>query len=328
MFQAYNFVGIGNVFAPVVLPEDPTPTVLNPERSQTISELSASDVLRAGRASLWLGGRWTRIERDSARADGSEAVSFDQRFFTPWIALGWQPWSGGFAYASYGTGVEIETVPARPQQFVNAGAALPALTSRQVEIGLKHVSAEGHAATLALYSIDKPYGDDIEQPDGRLLRVAGARESRHRGVEARGVAIVSASLRLEARAAWIDAETTQAIDPALVGRRTTNVAPFAAALGAVWQVAATGLEVSSLFTYSAAKPVTPDNAVELSPYWQWDVAAAYRWSWSRARMTLRAGIDNLTDNRYWREAPTESWGGSYLFPAQPRLARLSLAAAW
>ena len=328
MFQAYNFVGVGNVFAPVVLPEDPTPTVLNPERSQTISELSASDVLRAGPGSLWLGGRWTRIERDSALADGSEAVSLDQRFFTPWIALGWQPWSGGFVYASYGTGVEVEAVPARPQQFVNAGAALPALTSRQVEIGLKHLSAEGHSATLALYSIDKPYGDDIEQPDGRLLRVAGARESRHRGVEASGVAIVSAALRLEARAAWIDAETTRAIDPARVGKQTTNVAPFAAALGAVWRVADTGLEVSSLLTYSAAKPVTPDGTVELSPYWQWDLAAAYRWVWSGARMTLRAGIDNVTDNRYWREAPTESWGGTYLFPAQPRLARVSLAATW
>lgn len=329
MFQAYNFVGFDNVFAPVVLPEDPSLTVMNPERSQTISELAASDVLRAGPGSLWLGGRWTRIERNSALADGSESVSFDQRFFTPWVALGWQPWTGGFAYASYGTGIELEAVPNRPDRYVNPGAVLPSLESRQVEVGFKQVASAGHALTLALFSIDKPYGDDIEQPDGRVLRAAGGRESRHRGVEAGGVLIAAPGLRLEGRAAWIDAKTVQAIDPALVGKKTTNVAPFAASLGALWQVpGVTGLDVSGLFTYSAAKPVTPDNAVELSPYWQLDLAAAYRWVWSGLRMTLRGGVDNVTNKLYWREAPTESWGGIYLFPAQPRLARLSLAANW
>jgi len=329
MFQAYNFVGFDNVFAPVVLPEDPQPSVLNPERSQTISELAVSDVLRAGPGSLWLGGRWSRIERDSALADGSEAVGFDQRFFTPWVALGWQPWSGGFAYASYGTGVELEAVPNRPEQFVNPGAVLPSLESRQVELGFKQISTAGHALTLALFSIDKPFGDDIEQPDGRVLRVAGGRESRHRGVEASGVVVAAPGLRFEGRAAWIDAKTIQAFDPALVGKKTTNVAPFGASLAALWQVTdMPGLDLSGLFTYSAAKPVTPDNSVELSPYWQLDLAATYRWAWSGARLTLRGGVDNVTNNGYWREAPTESWGGIYLFPAQPRLARLSLAANW
>lgn len=329
MYQAYNFVGIDNIFAPVVLPEDPTPSVLNPERTQTLSEVAVSDVMRAGPASLWLGGRWTRIERDSALSDGSEAVGFDQRFFTPWVAIGWQPWGGGFAYASYGTGVEVEAVPNRPEQYVNAGAALPALESRQIEVGFKQVASAGHALTLALYSIDKPFGDDIAQDDGRVLRVAGGRESRHRGLEAGGVFVAGPELRLEAKAAWIDAKTIQAIDPALVGKRTTNVPPFAAAFSALWQVPkVAGLELSTLFTYSAAKPVTPDNSVELSPYWQWDLAAAYRWLWSGARMTLRAGIDNVTNNQYWRDAPTEAWGGVYLFPAQPRLARVSVAASW
>ncbi len=327
--QTYNFVGIDNVFSPVVLPADPTPNTLNPEATLTFSELGASDVMRAGPASLWIGGRWVQLDQSGALSDGSEAVSYDQRFFSPWVALGWQPWAGGFAYASYGTGVEVEAVPGRPDQFVNYGAVLPALESRQIEVGFKQVTARGDAFTLALFSIDKPYGDDIEQPDGRLLRVAGGRESRHRGVEAGGVVAVGPSFKVEARAAWIDARTTKAIDPALLDKRTTNVAPFAASLAAAWQVPALqGLEVSSLFVYSAAKPVLPDNSVELSPYWQWDLAAAYRWQWAGHRLTLRGGIENVTDRRYWREAPTEAWGGIYLFPAQPRLFRLALVASW
>jgi iron complex outermembrane receptor protein len=327
--QAYNFVGTTNVFAPIVLPEDPTPSVLNTQADLKMDELSASDVLRAGPASLWLGARWIRLERDSVRSDGSEANRFDQRFVTPWVALGWQPWGGGFGYLSFGRGVEIESVPNRPGDFVNSGAALPALRSEQVEAGFKQVTAAGHAFTLALFTIDKPYGDDLPQPDGRVLRVAGARESRHRGIEVSGNVLARRSLRLEGRAAWIDAKTTKAADPTLIGKRTTNVAPFAASLAAAWKFdAVPGFELGNFLTYSGRKPVTADNAVELPSYWQWDIAGVYRWRRAGTRLELSAGIDNVTDRRYWREAPTQDWGGIYLFPAQPRTARLSLRASW
>lgn len=327
--QAFNYVGTINVFAPVVLPEDPTPATLNTQSELTSSELSASDVLRAGPASLWLGARWVRLERSSVRSDASEATAFEQDFVTPWVALGWQSWSGGFGYLSFGRGVEIESVPNRPDQFVNYGVVLPALESEQVELGFKQVWSAGHALSLALFSIDKPYGDDLPQPDGRLLRVAGAKESRHRGLEANGRLVASRWLRFDARAAWIDAKTTRAVDPAEVGKRTTNVAPFAASLGAAWTVAAApGLEATSFVNYSGRKAVTADNTVELPSYWQWDIAASYRWLWSGTRMTLAAGIDNVTDRGYWREAPTQYWGGTYLIAAQPRTARLSIAASW
>lgn len=327
--QAYNFVGTTNVFAPVVLPEDPTPTVLNTQSELNLDEFSASDVLRLGPASLWLGTRWARLERDTVRSDGSEATHLDQSFTTPWVAVGWQPWAGGFGYVSYGRGVEIESVPNRPDEFVNYGAALPAQQSEQVELGFKQVWTEGHALALALYSIDKPYSDDVPQPDGRALRVADGRQSRHRGVEATAALQASRTLRFAGRAAWIDAETTRAIDPSLVGKRTTNVARFAAALAALWKIdAVPGLQLDNLFTYSSGKPVTADNSVELPSYWQWDIAASYQWRWSGAQMRLAAGIDNVTDRSYWREAPTQSWGGIYLFPAQPRSARVSLSANW
>ncbi len=141
--------------------------------------------------------------------------------------------------------------------------------------------------------------------------------------------VAGRSLRLEGRAAWINAKTTRAVDPAEVGKRTTNVAPFAASLAASWQVpAAPGFELNNRLNYSGRKPVNADNSVELPSYWQWDISLAYRWLRSGTRMTLAAGIDNVTDRRYWREAPTQYWGGVYLFPAQPLSARVSLAADW
>jgi iron complex outermembrane receptor protein len=326
---AYNFVGISNIFAPVTLPADPTPTVPGPDSAEKLGEISASDVMRYGPASLWLGLRWVQLEQSSSLADGTEAIGLMQRFTTPWAAIGWQPWSGGFGYLSYGQGVEIESVPNRPDQFANYGQVLPALESKQVELGFKQIWPNGSALTAALFSIDKPYGDDIAQPDGLALRVAGGRVSRHRGAELGGTWVADRSLKLTARAAWIDARTIEAFDPELVGKRTTNVAPFAAALGLNWLVPQVpGLTIGSLFNYSGAKPVLHDNSVSLPPYWQWDIAGAFQWRQGTTLMTLRVGFDNVTSNRYWKEAPTQPWGGIYLFPAQPLVARVALAAAW
>jgi iron complex outermembrane receptor protein len=162
-----------------------------------------------------------------------------------------------------------------------------------------------------------------------VLRVAGAKESRHRGLEASGTYVAGRWLRLRGSATWIDARTTESVDPAEVGMRTTNVAPFAAMAGLLWEAPfAPGFGLDNYVNYSGRKPVTPDNSVELPPYWQWDIAATYRWTASGTRLTLAAGIDNVTDRGYWREAPTQPWGGIYIIPAQPRLARLSLAASW
>ena len=196
--QAYNWVGTTNVYAPIVLAADPTPSVANTQVDVRIDELSATDVLRSGPFSAWLGARLVRLERSCVRSDGAEANRFEQRFVTPWIALGWQPWGGGFGYASWGRGVEIESVPNRAADFVNFGAALPALKSEQVELGFKQLFGTGHALNVALFSIDKPFGDDVPQPDGRVLRVAGAREARHRGVEVAASVHASRALRLEA----------------------------------------------------------------------------------------------------------------------------------
>ena len=38
----------------------------------------------------------------------------------------------------------------------------------------------------------------------------------------------------------------------------------------------------------------------------------------------RLQIENLTDRSYWREAPTTSWGGVYLFASTPRTLRTSV----
>lgn len=327
--QAYNWVGTINAFAPSAVAADPTPSVLNTQVDSRSTELYATDVMHLGAVwSAWLGVRHTALRRASVRTDGTEAVSFEQQFTTPWGALGVKPWAGGFLYGSIGWGVETAAVPNQPLAFSNFGATLAAQKSRQVELGFKQQLAGGGLASVSLFRIVKPAPGDVAQPDGRLLRVSDGRESRHQGVELGWANAISGSLRAEVRAMLLDAKTVRSTDPAQVGRRTPNTAPFTVSAAATWRVPGTRLAWTGRATASGRKAVTGDGAVELPAYWQLDTSLTWREQVGGRPLTIRAGIDNLLDRRYWRDAPTQYWGGIYLFPAPPRTFRVSVEAAF
>jgi len=85
-----------------------------------------------------------------------------------------------------------------------------------------------------------------------------------------------------------------------------------------WQRADRGLTVSNRIALSGSRAITADNAVALPSWWQWDLWLSSTTRVGDVATTWRAGVRNLTDRAYWREAPTTAWGGTYLFPAQPR----------
>lgn len=324
--QAYNYVGTNNIYQPVVLPADGTPSDLNTQRDSRARDVWLADVARLpGGWSVWGGVRHSRLSRASQRTDGSRAVAYDQSLNSGWGALGWQPWSGGLFYASVGQGVESEAVPNRASLFTNAGAVLPALRSRQVEAGFKQVLSHGGLFSAALFEIRKPFADDIARENGLSERVADGREARHRGLELAWSGRPVPSLWLQAQLTLIDAEITRSVDPALVGRRPTNVAPYSASVFGAWQVPGVeGLQWLNRVNFSGRKPVTRDNSVELPSYGQWDTALNYRQRLGGHATLWRVGIDNVLGRRYWKDAPTQYWGGVYLFPAYPRTVRASV----
>ena len=331
--QVYNYVGTENVLAPVALPANATPSNPNANLDTDLDELYAFDVAHfARRWSSWLGARFTRITEDSALVPSAltpslQATGLQQHLLTPWLGIGYAPWTGGFAYASAGSGVEVASVPNKPQ-FANPGQALPAERSRQLELGFKQHAGPDASLEAALFRITKPFTDNVASAAG-LLQVAGAREERHQGLELSAEAQPLASLRLRAATALIDARTTEAVDPSWVGKPATNVAPVAASLEETWSPSGvSGLAWSNLWTFAGHKTILPDGSVALPSYWQWDTSARYERVAGSVHWIWRAGIDNLTARSYWREAPTASWGSTYLFPAQARSARLGVSVSW
>lgn len=328
--QAYNYVGTTNIYTPIALPADATPLDLNTNSRERAIEVYAS-VTSDLTATLqsFAGLRVSRLNRASERSDGSRAVAYDQTITTPWAGLAWSPLSSTMVYASWGQGAEVEVVPNRASRFVNYGQSLPALKSQQTEIGIKWQANSRLLMTGALFSINKPYADDVATTSGKPLRVAGAKEARHRGVELAATGRVSEALSIQASMTALDAKFTNAVDPALVGQRATNVPRVKTSIFADYKIASVpGLALNALATHERGKTVTADASVTLPNAWQLDVGARFDHIIAGKATTWRLNVENVTNRIYWREAPTQYWGGIYLFPSTPRTVRASVTVAF
>ena len=324
--EAYNYVGSTNIYAPVAVPSNPTLSALNTNSRERTMEGYAS--LRSNLTATvqsFAGVRVSQINRASERSDGSRAVAYDQTVTTPWAGLAWSPSATTMIYGSWGQGVELEVVPNRSSRFVNYGQALPALKSQQTELGAKWQASSRLLVTGALFSIDKPYADDVATASGKPIRVAGGKAARHRGLELSATGRVDDALSLQASMTVLDAKFTKAVDPTLVGQRVTNVPRVKTSLFADYKIAAVpGFTLNALAVFESGKTVTADGSVTLPNSWQLDAGARYQTKLMGKSTLLRLNIENLTNRAYWREAPTQSWGGVYLFPSTPRTVRGSV----
>ena len=321
--QAFNYAGSGNVHATAIVPAAPDLTDENTDRDERSTELSMRDAVRLGeRTTLWLGLRHTRLERHSVRTDGSRATDYRQSFTTPFVAASYAYAPGQSVYASWGKGVESEVAPNR-SRYANAGISLAPLTSRQIELGVKTQAAD-HEWGAALFDIERPVAADFGACDaaGSCVRqFDGA--ARHRGFEA-SAAWRPGRWQVHAAAQWLHARRTGSQTAAINGLEPTNVPAHTLRLQAEYAPAALpGLALQARLSREGSRAVLPDNSARIDAYNL--VAAAVRYETLRGdtRLTWRAGIDNLLDQRAWRESPYQ-FGHAYLFPLAPRALRVSV----
>jgi iron complex outermembrane recepter protein len=323
--SAYNYAGFTNIFTPQVVVENAALDSINTQSSERSTE-AALTLQSTWSPSLrtFAGVRIARFKRESIRSDGSERAALEQTVSTPWLGVTVNLYPALTTYASWGKSVELENVPNRPSIFQNFGAALIGLKSEQLEIGTKWQFSERALATLAVFQIEKPYADDVENANGLRTRIAGGKQARHRGIEASTTGQLSRQLSIQASATYLDARYVQALDTTLLDQRVTNTPRVAASLFADYKIAAmNGLSVNSLFWTQRAKSATTNAGVVLPYAWQIDLGASYETRMAGSRITTRLQVENLTNRSYWREAPSTSWGGAYLFPSKPRTFKLS-----
>lgn len=312
---------------PVPAPTPDLGTVPNTNRSERSTELYLRDHAEFGAAGLWLGLRHSRLDRDSVRTNGEEPVAYRQSFTTPWAALSWRVASGQIVYASWGQGVESFVAPNRPG-YPNPGAPLAAQKSRQIELGAKGELGSADKAdastswSVAFFDIERPTVTDT----GDAYFADGTQ--RHRGIEG-SLAWRSGPLSVSASVMALKARREGAQDASLNGLEPTNVPSRSIRLQAGYDLAAVpGLSLLGTLVHEGDRAVLPDNSVRIPSWTRLDLAARYTIpTTGQTRTTLRAGIDNVTNERAWRESPFQ-YGHAYLYPLAPRTASVTAQVAF
>ncbi|MET3475171.1 TonB-dependent siderophore receptor [Variovorax atrisoli] len=323
--QAYNYAGTGNIWGTAIVPPAPDATTPQTNRDERSTEFSVQDAIRWNdRFTTWLGARHTRLDRSSIGNDGSNPTGYKQDVTTPWIAASYAIQPGLLAYASWGRGVESQVVPNRISQYSNAGQALPALRSRQWELGLKGGN-DAFDWRLAWFDISRPL-TNIDLCTG-LCEVRNDGKAVHRGLEA-GAQWNQGPWRVGGSVTLIDAKRRgSTADPALNGQSPTNVPKQVLRAQTAYRFASVpGLEVAGQLSYEGRRNVLPDGSVTLPSWTRVDAVLRYDTKLRGANASWTLSVDNLFDRRYWKESPYQ-FGHVYLFPGAPRTLRLGLSVA-
>ena len=322
--QIYTYAGVGSIDGNSVTPPGPADLSDNTDRDERNTELYIRDVIQLTPAlSTWLGLRHTRLHRETLTTSGTESTDYRQNVTTPWVALNyeWQP--GLTTYVSWGQGIESQVVPNRPGSYSNAGQALPALKSRQLEIGIKG-RTEQMNWNLTAFDIDRPvYARDNSVIPGPLQSDGSAR---HRGVEA-GVEARTGAWTWAASAMLLHAERTDSADPTVDGQRPPNVPERVLKLQTQYAVPGlAGLNLQGGIVAESDRTLLPnDGATRIAGWARVDLGARYAQKIDTRTLVWRVGVDNVLDRRAWQESPYQ-FEHVYLYPMAPRTWRVSLSA--
>jgi iron complex outermembrane receptor protein len=219
-------------------------------------------------------------------------------------------------------------------QYLNRGQVLPALKSRQLELGWKHRVAAWQWQ-LAMFDIDQPVWRDIAVAGGPTdacsadgsctVRLADG-SARHRGLEG-AAEWQGGPWSLRASAMALRARREGSASAARNGLRPTNVPARSLKAQAVYNVAALpGLALMAFATHEGAREVLPNNRVATPGWTRIDIGLRYANTLAGARWVWRLGVDNVADTRAWKESPYQ-FDHAYLYPLAPRTWRASVQAS-
>ena len=263
---------------------------------------------------LLAGARHDRYKVERVSLLGAPGFTATLRANAVRLGLTWKLAPQSALYGQYSSGSD----PLTSLLSLNLANARYKLTgSRQVEGGFKQTLAGGKAEwTAALYKIRK---DDIvtRDPANPALSIQGGSQS-SRGAELSASAALAAAWRLDANAAWTDAQFDTLLEGgnvSLAGNRPADVARLSANLwlsykSADWRAGLGARHVGGRFIDNA-------NTQALPAYTTFD--ATLGWQVNRNTL-LQLNLRNLTDKLY----ASTSYGSSQYLLGDRRHAELTV----
>jgi iron complex outermembrane receptor protein len=295
-------------------------------RRQTSTAVYVRDAITLAPGwTAWAGLRTTRLDRRQSLSDGSvPEARLSDTMTTPWLALGHEFAPRQQVYISWGEGVENLLAPLKSTEsnYLNAGEYLPAVKSRQTEIGYKAQLDQLYLG-LNWFRISRPQGAYVTngagetryQLDGRAL---------HQGVEGEARGAVGA-WSWSAAAMVLDAQRKGSRTPDVNGLTPTNVPSHTLKLGAQWRAAGESrLTLGGALVHEGSREVDIGNTIDIPAWTRLDAfASLVQRTGKDGAMVWQFGVKNLLDTRAWRESPNK-FGHIYLSPLASRTATLTV----
>ncbi|MFD2368260.1 TonB-dependent siderophore receptor [Pseudoduganella sp. GCM10020061] len=305
----YEFAGVSNIYKNVIVPPSgltfdwDTVREQNTERERAVF---VQDIVSLGDAyTLHAGLRHVSVKRNGV----------DESFTLPNVALVYAPSGLWSVYGSVAHGMEHGGYA--PMETENPGLPLPPSRSHQVEIGAKASVSDILNGSVTLFQIRK----GLEYTDADNFYVRNGDQT-HRGIELAASGRLSLNLRYGASATALQTRQEGTGDPAIDGKRATNVPQFKSSAWLEYSVPQVqGLKVNGAWQFSGKKAFDKENLTFVPKYHVFNLGASYTTRAGGGNLTLRANVDNVFDKFYWRDV-TPALGG-YLLPGAPRVFRVS-----
>jgi iron complex outermembrane recepter protein len=307
--------------------DNPTPTYPNVNRSEYATEIGLKDrILLSPASSLWLGLRHTQFSRSSEQnaPAGSNYSHIEGAKTTPWLALSHEH-KGMLWHASRGYGLEQFVTPNSSTTYTNAGEQLGVKTSVQTELGVKSTaSPQGIHWNATAFHIVRPLAYDIYDANSWMTTRYLDGHQIHTGLDF-GMGWTHRQWTLKGQMQVMTPKLSGVqLHPETVGNTPLNVpkTTFRALAQYRW-AELPGLRTSLRLNHEGPRRVLEDGSIDLPAWTTLDLAAHYDTRVSGVRTEWTLAIDNLSDQRYWRESPKQ-FGHYYLYPGAPRTGRITV----
>jgi len=328
--NAYQFYGVSptttNIYDPVSVPRPSVGTVSGgdiddhfPITRQKLSSLFVSDTVGFwdDRVLITGGVRLQTIGSKSYAANATGAIpaggltgKYSKDAVTPVFGLVVKPTEGVSLYVNRVEGlVPGDTAAATANAgsgvlpVSNGGEVLPPFVSTQYEIGGK-LSFDKVNVGLAFFQIDRDiaiYTPDTARPGFLVYGPFGVQ--RHRGIELSIDAEPVEGLRIIAGGSVIDAELRETQGGVNQGNKPTGVPEYMLNANVEWDVPfVPALTLTGRVVNTGKQAANLANTLFLPSWTRFDLGVRYVTLVGDSPLTLRAGVDNVANKRYWASA--------------------------
>lgn len=257
---------------------------------------------------LLIGGlRLQTINQKSySYADGKLASQYDESAVTPAIGIVIKPVPGLSLYANRMEGFEpgaMAPTVVNGLPVTNAGQVFSPTKTKQYEAGAK-ANFGRFNASLALFQIDRPRPSaiaDAAHPGQVIYGSFG--QQRNRGIEFSVDGELTKGLRVIAGGSVIDAKLRRTQGGINQGNKVSGVPEYLINANVEWDLAfVPGLTLTGRVVHTGKQAANDTNTLELPSWTRVDLGARYVTLVGDKPLTLRFGVDNVANKRYWASA--------------------------